>query len=571
MTAVSETRARFIGTRHMVAAGHYLAAQTGLQILEAGGNAIDAGVAAGIALGVVQSEYVCFAGVAPIMIHHAATGRTVTISGLGTWPALTDPEVFRRDHGGRIPRGVLRSIVPAAPDAWITALELYGTMTFGDVTAQAVRFAREGFPVPELMARILADHGDDFTDFPGTAAIWLPGGEAPKTGDIFVQSDLADTLTYIIDQERAVGGDRLRGLSAARDAFYKGDIAMRIAAHQREQGGWLSASDLANFRVEVEDALSVNFGDSSLFTCGPWCQGPVLAQTLGILDGIDLASLGHNSPAYLHLLIEALKLAYADRHALYGDPHFIDVPMDRLLSADYGRERRALINPASAHPGMPEPGLATNWGIGDEPGAATRRDPGELDTSYVCVVDADGNAFSATPSDGSAGGPVVPGLGFVVSGRGVQSFIDPAAPARVGPGRRPRLTPSPSLARQRNGDWIMPIGSPGNDVQPQAILQTYLNIHVFGMTPQQAVDAPRFATFSFPRSSVPHAFSPGLVRLEERIGADVIEALRALGHDAQIWADWDFAAGGVCTILRTRDGKMEGGADSRRPTAVAGW
>ena len=573
MSAFSPTRARYIGTRHMVAAGHYLAAQAGFQILEAGGNAIDAGVAAGIALGVVQSEYVCFAGVAPIMIHHAESGRTRTISGLGTWPRNTDPEVFRRDYGGKMPKGVLRSVVPGAPDAWITALELYGTMSFGEVAAQAVRFAAEGFPVPELMARILADYVDDLSEYPANAAIWLPGGKPPATGDILVQSDLAGAIGYLIDEERAAAarGGRAAGLAAARDAFYKGDIARRIAAHQREQGGWMDEDDLAGFRVEVEDARNVAFGEAEYFTCGPWCQGPVLAETLAILDGSDLKGLGHNSLAYVHRLVEALKLSYADRHALFGDPNFVDVPMDRLLSPDYARDRARLIDPARAHPGMPDPGLATNWGTGEEPDARGRRDPSELDTSYVCVVDRHGNAFSATPSDGAAGGPVVPGLGFVVSGRGAQNYLEPDAPSRVGAGRRPRLTPSPGFARARNGDWIMPLGSPGNDVQPQAMLQAFLNIHVFGMTPQQAIDAPRFATFSYPRSSVPHPLLGGLLKLEGRIGDDVIAALRALGHDAQPWPDWEFQAGGVCTIVRRRDGRMEGGSDPRRPTAVAGW
>ncbi|MBM9595457.1 gamma-glutamyltransferase family protein [Roseitranquillus sediminis] len=570
MNAVSPTRARIIGTRHMVAAGHYLAAQAGFQMLEAGGNATDAGVAAGLALCVVQSEYVSFGGVAPIMIHDAASGRTTTISGLGTWPARTDPELFLREYGGRIPRGVLRSIVPGAPDAWITALELHGTMSFSDAAAPALGFARDGFPVPELMARILADYGDELTQFPGTAAIWHPGGAAPKTGDIFVQSDLAETFSILIEAERRAAGDRSAGLAAARDAFYRGEIAQRIAAHQRHEGGWLDEGDLAGFRVDVEAALSTSFGAAEVFMCAPWCQGPVLGQTLAMLDGDNLAALGHNTPAYVHRLVEALKLSYADRHALYGDPTFVDVPTETLLSASYARARAGRIDPHRAHPGMPDPGLASNWGLGTDR-EPEKRDPGELDTSYVCVVDRQGNVFSATPSDGPAGGPVVPGLGFVVSGRGVQSFTDPAAPARVGPGRRPRLTPSPALFRHRDGDWIMPIGSPGNDVQPQAILQAFLNMEVFGMTPQEAVEAPRFATFSYPRSSVPHPFLAGLLRLEERIGVETREALRALGHDARDWPDWDFAAGGVCTIRRERNGRMEGGADPRRPGAVAGW
>ena len=566
-------RSRIVGTRHMAAAGHYLATQAAFQVLEAGGNAIDAGVAGGITLGVVQSEYVGFGGVAPIMIHWAETGEVVSLSGLGTWPKLTDLDVFHEQFGGKIPQGLLRCIVPAAPDSWITALELHGTMSYGECAAAALRFAREGFPMPSLMAKIIEGYADDYRKWPQNAAIYLPNGELPKTGDLFVQSDLADTISYIIDEEKAASsrGGRMAGLKAARDAFYRGDIAKAIADYNREHGGWMREDDLANFRVEVERPLSTDFAGAEIFTCGPWCQGPVLGQTMAMLDGIDLKSLGHNTPAYIHHLVEALKLAYGDRHALFGDPNFVDVPLPTLLSSDYARQRAALIDKDKAHPGMPDAGLPSNWGKPPVRKPDVERDPGELDTSFVCTLDKAGNAFAATPSDGSTGAPIIPGLGFVPSPRGVQSYTERDAPAVLGPGRRPRLTPSPAFARKR-GEWIMPFGSPGNDVQPQAMLQVFLNIHVFGMTPQEAIEAPRFATFSYPRSSFPHALDPGLLKLESRIPAGTRDALRALGHDVKAWPDWEYAAGGVCTIIKDlQAGTMEGGSDPRRPTAVAGW
>ncbi|MGV8950886.1 MAG: gamma-glutamyltransferase family protein [Cypionkella sp.] len=572
--SVSPHKARLVGTRHMAAAGHYLAAQVALQVLEAGGNAVDAGVAGGITLGVVQSEYVCLGGVAPLIIYWAETDEVISISGLGTWPALTDVQLFRRDFGGKMPPGLLRTIVPAAPDSWITALERYGTFSFGQCAAEALRFAREGFPVPSLMASIIADHAEDYRRWPQNAQIYLPGGKPPKPGDILVQTDLANSIAYLIDEEHAAAarGGRAAGLQAARDAFYKGDIAKTIADYHRANGGWMREDDLANFRVEVEKPRSVRFGDADIFTCGPWCQGPVLGQTFAMLDGIDLQALGHNSPAYIHRLVETLKLAYGDRHELYGDPNFVDVPLETLLSADYARTRRDLVDPDKAHPGMPEAGLPSNWGRNPDADPRNgRRDPGELDTSYVCAVDKHGNSFSATPSDGSVGAPIIPGLGFVPSARGVQSFLDPAAPAVAGPGRRPRLTPAPAFARKK-GEWIMPLGSPGNDVQPQAMLQSYLNVHVFGMSLQEAVDAPRFATFSYPRSSIPHSYDPGLLRLEARIDPATAEALAALGHDVKLWPEWEFAAGGVCAIVKNfKTNTIEGGSDSRRPTAVAGW
>jgi gamma-glutamyltranspeptidase/glutathione hydrolase len=563
-------RSRIIGTRHMAAAGQYLATQTAMQILEAGGNAIDAGVAAGITLGIVQSEYVGFGGVAPIMIYWAETDEVISIAGLGKWPKLTDISVFT---DGKIPQGLLRTVTPAAPDSWITALELYGTMSYGDCAAQALRFARDGFPVPSLMSDILAGYEKDFLKYPQNAAIYLPGGKVPQTGDILVQSDLAKTIAYLIDEEKAAAakGGRKAGLQAARDAFYKGDIAKAIVAFHKQNGGWIREDDLSEFRVEVEKPMSVTYGGAEIFTCGPWCQGPVLGQTFAMLEGMDLASLGHNSPAYIHRLVEVLKLAYGDRHALYGDPNFVDVPMKTLFSPAYAQERAKLVDPQKAHPGMPEPGLPSNWGRNTKALADTERDPGELDTSFTCVIDRWGNTFSATPSDGSSGAPVIPGLGFVPSSRGSQSYSDPEAPAAAGPGRRPRLTPSPALARKK-GEWLMPFGSPGNDVQPQAMLQVFLNIHVFGMTPQEAIDAPRFATFSYPRSTSPHAFDPGLLKLESRIPAETKQALCGLGHDAGNWPDWEYAAGGVCTIVKNeKTGTMEGASDQRRPTAVAGW
>ena len=269
-------RARMVGTRHMAATGHYLATQAAFQILEAGGNAVDAGVAGGIALAVVQSEYVGFAGVAPIMIHHAESGRTITISGLGTWPAAADVDLFVREHGGRIPKGVLRSIVPGAPDSWITALEFYGTMSFGECAAVAHRFASEGFAVPSLMAEIIADQADEYALYPSNAAIYLPGGAPPSAGDILRQTDLGCAIAYMIDEEKAAAASgRETGLQAVRDAFYRGDIAQRIARHQREEGGWLTEEDLAGFRVDVEDARSVGFGEAEVFYCGPWCQGQI--------------------------------------------------------------------------------------------------------------------------------------------------------------------------------------------------------------------------------------------------------------------------------------------------------
>lgn len=347
-------------TRHMVSAGHHLATQAGYEVLEAGGNAIDAGVAAGIALGVVHSDMVQFAGVAPIMIHLADEDRVVTISGLGGWPRAASLDRFVAEFGGHVPTGLLRTVVPAAPDAWLLALRRYGTMGFGDVAAAAIRYAGEGFPMHHVMLEYLAAHEEDYRRWTTSRDIYLPGGRLPREGERFVQSDLAAAIRYMADEEAgaAARGGREAGLLAARDAFYRGDLARAMTRYHEENGGWLTMADLAGYESAVEEPVAVRFSDVELYTCGPWCQGPALAQMAALLDGVDLAALGHNGADYVHTITEAMKLCFADREHHYGDPRFVDVPLGRLLSAAYARERRALIRSDRAWPGMPPAGLA---------------------------------------------------------------------------------------------------------------------------------------------------------------------------------------------------------------------
>ena len=268
------------------------------------------------------------------------------ISGVGVWPKAADIEHFHRNFGGRIPEGLLHSVVPAAPSIWIAALARFGTMSFGEVAASAIRFAREGFPTYPFLAEQLAARRNDFAHWPTTAAIFLPDGRPPEVGEIFVQSDLARTLQYMADQERAhAQGDRLAGLKAARDAFYRGDIAGAIVRHQQENGGWLTEHDLADFHSPIEPPCRIRFGEFDVYGCGAWSQGPMVLEALGILKGLDLRGMGHNSAAYIHAVTEALKLAAADREVYFGDPAFVDVPLDVLLSDDYAARRRAQIDP----------------------------------------------------------------------------------------------------------------------------------------------------------------------------------------------------------------------------------
>ena len=309
--------------------------------------------------------------------------------------------------------------------------------------------------------------------------------------------------------------------------------------------------DLAGFESGIEPPASIRFGDWEVFSCGPWCQGPALLQTLKLLDGIDLAALGHNSAAYVHTVIEALKLAFADRHHHYGDPRFIDVPIDALLSNDYADIRRQLIRDDTAWPELPPAGdprgLRAILGDGIAQAAAAEPIAASLDTSYACAIDKHGNIFSATPSDVSSSAPVVPGTGLVPSTRGSQSWTDPSHPSSVAPGKRPRLTPNPALAI-RPGEYAMPFGTPGGDIQIQAMTQAFLNVAVFGMNPQAAVEAPRFATYSFPDSFEPHTYHPGRMNIESRIDGAVNEQLSALGHKVESWPNWTWRAGAMCMI-----------------------
>jgi gamma-glutamyltranspeptidase/glutathione hydrolase len=569
------------GARHMIVAGHYLAAQAGHAVLEGGGNAVDAGIAAAIALGVVHSDQVQVAGVAPMLIYLAERDEAVAISGLGWWPAAARLDVLLAEHGGTIPLGLRRTVVPAAPDAFILALERYGTMSFGDVAAAAIRCAREGFTMHPVMAHYITKNVETYRRWPSNASIFLPAGRPPREGELFVQSDLARSLQFMVDEERAAGRrGRAAGLQAARDAFYEGDLAAAMARYHAEHGGWLTRADLASYRSEVEAPLRIVFGDTEVLSCGPWCQGPVLLQMLALLDGHDLAALGHNTPAYAHLVTEVMKLCFADRERYYGDPRFVSVPMAALLSAAYAAERRRLVDPQRAWPEMPPAGAVPGFpagqpaehGHGPSPEARAAASPAlPGDTSYVCVVDRHGNAFSGTPSDVSWEGPVIPGLGFCPSSRGSQSWAVPGHASSVAPGKRPRLTPNPALALRR-GRWAMPFGAPGGDLQPQGMLQVFLNHTVFGMSAQEAVEAPRFVTHSFPGSFEPHPYHPGRLDVEEGVGRATGDALAGLGHRVQWLPDRSIATAGVCAIVADREARvLSGGADPRRAARAIGW
>lgn len=552
---------------YAAASGHYLATEAAMRIFRAGGNAIDAGVAAGICIDVLLPDLCSFGGVAPIIIHHARSGETLSISGLGKWGRSASIQHFVDHEDGKLPKGAKRSIVPGAPDSWLTALTRYGKLTFAEVVQPAIELCEKGFVVYPSLHRNIAKARDSVASWPSSAGIFLQHGEAPVPGSVLFQRDLAQTFRRMVAAEAALDSrNRVAGIDAARDEFYRGDIGKQIAGFIQAEGGSVSEEDLAEFHSEIEQPTSTSFHGIDVHVCGPWSQGPVIPQTLNILEDVDLTELGHNSPDYIHFVTEAMNLAFSDRESYYGDPNYVYVPMDQLLSKTYAAERRGRIDMARAFGEMPGAG-----GAGSLTEAARMVSPAQADTSYVCAIDEEGNAFSATPSDGIGSTPIIPGLGLICSGRGSQSWLEPDHPSSLHPGKRPRLTPNPAMAF-RNGKLLMPFGTPGGDMQPQAMLQTFLNITVFGMDVQQAIEAPRFGTFSYPDSFYPHAYRPGRLNLEGRIPQEVGEELASRGHDIEWWPEWTRVAGNVCAIRVDHELEtLEAGADARAEAYAAGW
>lgn len=570
-SAYTAGRAVIAGRQHCASTGHYLATQAAFQVLESGGNAVDAGVAAGLLLGVVHSDQVNIAGVAPMILWLAESETMVTIDGLGVWPAKASCALFENEYGAEIPEGLLRTVVPAAPAAYIEALTRFGTMSFGDCAFFAERFAREGFVMYPFMHEQLQLVKAKLQRWPSNTHAYLPSGNVVPVGELFVQPDLAASLRYLIDAERsaiAKGCNRKQGLQAVRDAFYKGDLAQKITAFHAQNGGLLSMEDMAQFQVRMEPAVQTRFGSMEVHSCGFWCQGPTLGQSLNLLKKIPLNEMGHNSVAYVHHIAEALKLVFADREAYYGDPLFQDKPLDWLLSEEYADTQRQRIDPVRASPGLPVP----CGGVTMTSTSEAAQQLGPFDTSCVTVVDRHGNAICIAPSDVCSDTIVIPGTGLAPSSRGSQSWARAGHPSSVAAGKRPRLTPSPAMLIER-GKLVMPIGSPGGDSQTQANVQVILNMTVFGMDPQTAVEKPRFITYSHPDSFSPHVAHPGRLCLEGKFDAATAEELSRLGHKVVMWPERLWRAGGVCLICHDLErGVMAAGADPRRAASSAlGW
>jgi len=573
----SSMRPTLVGRSHAVAAGHYYATQAAMRVLDRGGNAVDAGVTAAMALAVLQPDVVSFAGVAPTLIYLAAEDRVISLAGLGYWPAATDVDRLRREsRDGHVPEGILRTVIPAAPATHIEALSRYGTISFEEAATPAMTLARDGFPVYPLLASTLSSSAALWSRWPSSAEVYVPGGRSPALGDLFVQHDLGATIAGMIEAERHARGDRVRRLQAARDYFYRGPVAEKIVAFHEANGGFMRRGDLAQFEVPVEAGLATEVGGYRIHMCDVWCQGIVLPQTLKTLGNTDLHAMGHNSAEYLHAVVEALDLSFADREAYLGDPKFVDVPVEGLLSDEYARRQFARIDPKRAFGQMPAPGEPRSGVNRSAMPASPRAHEGSAaavspDTIYACVADRFGNAYSATISDTSYDTPTVPGTGLAVSSRGCQNRLAPGHPSVVAPGKRPRLTPAPAMAF-RDGKFFLAWGTPGGDVQMQAMLQVFLNITCFGKRLQEAIEAPRVCSKNFPDSFAPHHYYPGRVLVEADISLPAIDGLRQRGHDVELIPARPAVSGAVCAIMRDpASGHLHAGADPRREAYALAW
>ncbi len=585
------TRPQLAGTFGMVASTHWLATAAGMAVLEKGGNAFDAAVAAGFVLQVVEPHLNGPAGEVPVIGWDAAGAGTFVLDGQGPRP----------------PRPPWRPTRPSgltwcrAPGCWPPACpprsapgcccwRRYGTMRPGDVLQYAIGYARDGYPMlPTASASIEAVAPVFREHWPSSAEVYLANG-VPAAGARFANPVLAAVYERIVAEAQAAGSDREAQIEAARRAFYEGFVAEAIAGYLdgaevmditgERHRGVLSGDDLARWRASAEAPVTAQFRGYTVCKTGPWGQGPVFLQQLALLDGFDLDGMGAGSPELIHVITEASKLAFADREAFYGDPRHSDIPLDELLSAQYAERRRKLIGEESSAellPGDPGgvPGRLPEYALGRFGGrAATGAGAGEPtaafgvaaptlgpgDTCHLDVADRFGNMVSATPSGGwLQSSPVVPGLGFCLGSRAQMFSLTPGFASSLAPGRRPRTTLSPSLAL-RDGEPYLAFGTPGGDQQDQWTLAVFLNHAVFGMNLQEAIDFPAFHTDHFPSSFYPRESLPRSLAVESRVSEQAVADLRRRGHEVDVRPPWSL--GRVSAIARS-GGFLYAGANPR--------
>ena len=586
------TRPELTGTVGMVASTHWLASAAGMAVLESGGNAFDAAVAAGFVLQVVEPHLVGPGGDMPAIFATAADPTPRVLCAQGVAPAGATIEHYRDQGLDLVPgSGLLAAVVPGSWDGWLTLLRDHGTKSLRDVLDYAIGYARNGFPLVDRIPDTINAVRHLFTDhWPTSAELWLPGGQVPKAGTLFRNPVLADTWERLLREAESVGSDREAQIDAARKAWYQGFVAAEIEAFSRkphrddsgrDHAGVLTGQDMATWSATYEDPVTVQVGDWTLAKCGPWSQGPALAQQVLMLHELrDRLAYVDGVPTgeTVHLAVEAAKLAFADREAWYGDS--AEVPMADLLSPEYTASRLALIDntaslelrpgsPGGRTPRLPE-FIASGRGVGggDSPMNAAIGEPtvtrdGQTrgDTVHIDVVDRWGNVISATPSGGwLQSSPTIPSLGFALGSRAQMFWLEEGLPASLAPGRRPRTTLSPSLAL-RDGAPLA-FGTPGGDQQDQWQLCFWLAHTVGGLNLQAAIDAPMWHSGAFPLSFYPRSWQPGQLVAESRLGQPALDELRARGHAVVDAGPWSL--GRLSAVSRDpATGLLHGAANAR--------
>ncbi len=561
------------GTHEMVAAANNFEVEAGYRILTQGGNAVDAGVASILTAAVTEQSRFGLGGEAPLMIKLA--GKPVSVvSGAGWAPVKATIDFYRNrqpelwENPSRMPPipsdGIRAATIPGVFDGLILALSEYGTMSFEQVSAPAIEYAG-GFPIGEEFAAFIRSTQGVLELWPASKSFFLPGGSPPARGEIFREPTLANTLNELVQAEKKTGGNRAAKLKAVRDLFYQGSIAKRMAAFSEQNGGLITYDDLKNFHAEIDQPRSTTYRGYTIMKPGFWTQGPVLLEALNILEGVDVHAMGHNSAEYLHLVVETVKLAFADRDHYYGDPKFSEIPEQILLSKEYAADRRKQIDPQQASMES-RPGSIGKQSAA--PGVVAKvSSTGDQDTTCVNVVDRMGNVFSATPSGAWLPSVIAGDTGIPFGTRLPALLLAPGLPNTLQAGKRPRLTLSPTIVL-KDGQPFMVLSTPGGDNQDQALLQVLLNIIDFGMTPQEAVEAPRFQTEHFYTTLGSHEFIPGRLSLEGRISRATADRLTALGHKVNVATDWSNSS--APTVIKIADGVLDGGADPRRGRFIFG-
>ena len=565
------------GRHYAVSSMQSQATMAAERVLRAGGNAFDAIVAGQAVLGIVHPGANGIGSDAVLLVYDAAQKKVWSINAEGTAPRLATIDWYKQNHDGKLPvnDSLLAGTVPGVVDAWYILLSRWGTKNFAEVLAPAIELAAEGYPLGRSDARAFGS--ERMTKYPSTMRVYAPDGKKWKEGEIFRNTALANTLRRLVEAEqKAAGQGREAGLRAARDRFYKGDIGREMAAFSEENGGLFRYDDFASYTAKVEEPVWVNYRGYQVYKNASATQGPAELFVLSLLAGYDLKAMGHNSADYIHTAVEAVKLAMADRDTYLGDMDFIRIPYEGLLSERYADDRRKLIDAEKAslefRPG--EPGkYMTGFPAIERPRDFTLEGEGDHtgDTSYISVVDRQRNAVSFTPSlHANFGGKVVMGnLGFLLNCRGDYYSLVPGHANALEPGKRPRSTLQGTLVL-KDGELFLVTGSPGGDDQCMRTMQTFLNIVEFGMNVQQAIEAPRWSTESFPSSDFPHTMRPGDLKVESRISADVRAELVHRGHHVTVNSPWSMSQN-AAILVDPETGSLAAGADPRTAAQALAW